>query len=106
MFKVIETLTSPEVQTYILESGHAIPSRQALLNSPFFQQEDPFALATKTVFEATGLPGTVPFTFGDVGGTTYMGAVNEALTLIMQGEATVEEAMELAAARLNEKLGP
>jgi len=104
VFKVIETLTSPEVQTYILESGHAIPSRQALLDSPFFQQQDPFALATKTVFEATGLPGTVPFSFGDVGGGNYMGAVNEALTLIMQGEATVEEAMNAAAENLNQKI--
>jgi len=105
VFKVIEALTSPEVQTYILESGHAIPSRKALLSSPFFQQTDPFALATKTVFEATGLPGTVPFSFGKVGGGDYMGAVNEALTLIMQGEATVDGAMDDAAAKLNAKLG-
>jgi len=104
VFKVIEILTSPEVQNYILQSGHAIPSRQALLESPFFQQPDLFAQATKKVFEATGLPGTMPFAFGEVGGGDYIGAVNEALTLIMQGEATVEEAMEDAALRLNEKL--
>jgi multiple sugar transport system substrate-binding protein len=101
-FKVIEILTSPEVQTYILESGHAIPSRAALLDSPYFQQEDLFAQATKKVFEATALPGTVPFTFGEVEGGAYMGAVNEALTLIMQGEATVEEAMNEAAVKLSQ----
>jgi multiple sugar transport system substrate-binding protein len=100
-FKVIEILTGPEVQTYILEAGHAIPSRVALLDSPYFQQEDPFAQATKTVFEATGLAGTLPFTFGEIGGGAYMGAINEALTLIMQGEATVEEAMNDAAVKLD-----
>jgi len=105
VFKVIEILTSPEVQNYILESGHAIPSRKALLESPFFQQEDLFAQATKKVFEATGLPGTVPFVFGEVGGGDYMGAVNEALTLIMQDEATVDEAMDQAAHKLNQALG-
>lgn len=101
VFRVIEILTSLEVQEYILESGHAIPSRKALLASPFFLQVDPFAQATKTVFEATALPGTVPFTFGDVGGGNYMSPIVEALTLIMQGEASVEEAMNAAAARLN-----
>lgn len=105
VFKVIEILTSPEVQEYILKSGHAIPSRKALLGSPFFQQVDPFAQATKTVFEATALPGTVPFAFGAVGGGNYMTPVVEALTLIMQGEATVEEAMNAAAAKLNLALG-
>ena len=101
-FKVIEILTSPEVQNYILESGHAIPSRAALLNSAYFQQKDDFAQATKKVFEATDLPGTVPFAFGEIGQGAYTGAVNEALTLIMQGEATVEEAMNEAAAKLNQ----
>lgn len=101
VFQVIEILTGPEVQTYILEAGHAIPSRVALLESSYFQQVDPFAQATKKVFEATGLAGTLPFTFGDIGGGAYMGAINEALTLIMQGEATVEEAMNDAALKLD-----
>jgi len=101
VFKVIEIITGPEVQTYILEAGHAIPSRVALLDSPYFQQEDAFAQATRTVFEATGLAGTLPFTFGTIGGGAYMGAVNEALTLIMQDEATVEEAMNDAAVKLD-----
>lgn len=103
VFKVIEALTSPEVQTYILESGHAIPSRNTLLNSPFFQKTDPFAQATKTVFQATGLPGTVPFNFGKIGGD-YMSPVNEALTLIMQGQASVEDAMDEAAVKLNKTI--
>jgi len=101
-FKVIEILTSPEVQNYILESGHAIPSRAALLDSAYFQQKDDFAQATKKVFEATALPGTVPFTFGEIGQGVYMGAVGEALTLIMQGEGTVEEAMNEANAKLSQ----
>ena len=101
-FKVIEILTSPEVQNYILESGHAIPSRAALLDSPYFQQKDDFAQATKKVFQATALPGTVPFTFGKIGQGVYMGAVGEALTLIMQGQETVEKAMNEAVTKLSQ----
>ena len=35
-FKVLELLTSPEVQQWVLERGLAIPSRKALADNPYF----------------------------------------------------------------------
>jgi multiple sugar transport system substrate-binding protein len=103
-WKVIELLTGVEAQSYILELGHAIPSRAALLEHPILKQpRDVFDEATKTVFVATGLPGTVPFAF-PIAGSAYHTAVAEALTSIFVGELTVEEAMVRAAEALDKEL--
>lgn len=102
---VIELLTGVEAQSYILELGHAIPSRAELLDHPLLADPpDLFAEAMKTVFVATGLPGTVPFAFPGVGAAYYI-AIAEALEAIFVGEMTVEEAMQRAAEQLDEELG-
>lgn len=108
VWRVIELLTSVEAQSYILELGHAIPSRIALLEHPIFKTpRDLFDEATRTVFIATGLAGTIPFSFEPVGAPYHM-AVAEALTAIFLGEMSPKEAMKEAAEELNtelEKLG-
>ncbi|MGC9019522.1 MAG: extracellular solute-binding protein [Candidatus Bipolaricaulaceae bacterium] len=104
VWKVIELLTSPEAQSYILSIGHAIPSRAALLSHPVLASPaDPFQEAMRTVFVATGLPGTVPFSFAPVG-SVYHIVVAEALTKMFTGELSPAAAMQEAAEKLNKEL--
>jgi len=49
-FKVMEALTSPAAQQWILERGLAIPSRKALADNPYFEKDTPEAQANKIVF--------------------------------------------------------
>jgi len=105
-FQVIEALTSVEAQLFILERL-AIPSRTALIedpNSPLANPQNRFQQAARVVFEATGEPGTVPFTFGEVGGPDYLGALNEALTDIMVNGVPIPQAMTAAAEDLNQRM--
>ena len=105
-FKVIEALTSVEAQLFILERL-AIPSRKALIedpSSPLANPQNRFQQAARVVFEATGQPGTVPFTFGKVGGPDYLGVLNEALTDIMINGVPVVQAMTKAAKELNRRM--
>lgn len=105
VWRVIELLTGVEAQSFILELGHAIPSRAELLDHPLLAEPpDLFAEAMKSVFVATGLPGTVPFSFPGVGAAYHI-AITEALEAIFMGEMTVEEAMQRAAEQLDEELG-
>lgn len=104
VWRVIELLTSVEAQSFVLELGHAIPSRAELIDHPLLvDPPDLFAEAMKTVFVATGLPGTVPFTFPEVG-AVYKITVEEALEAIFMEEMTVEEAMQWAAEQLDKVL--
>lgn len=105
VWKVIELLTSPAAQAYILELGHAIPSRANLLEHPVLATPpDKFAAAMRTVFIATGLPGTVPFEFAPVG-AIYHTVIGEALTAMFVGELSPEEAMRQAAEKLDKEMG-
>src|SRR5690606_33101963 len=47
----LEALTSPEAQQFILEEGLAIPSREALADNPYFQEESREAQGNLTVFQ-------------------------------------------------------
>jgi len=103
-FKVIEALTGPAAQTFILEAGLAIPSRKALLNNPILSTpKDALEQADKVVFLGAGLPGAVPFTFAPVGGG-YLDATAVGLTKIFNGEANVSDAMDAASADLDNRL--
>ena len=50
-FKVLEALTSPEAQQWVLERGLALPSRAALVDNPYFAQDDREAQANLVVFK-------------------------------------------------------
>ena len=100
-WRVIEALTSPEAQEFILRQGLAIPSRVVLQGSPVFLQTDPASRATAKVFSATR--GAVAFRFGLLGGD-YLDRVGQSLTRVFNREATPDQAMELAARQINEQL--
>jgi len=103
-FKVMEILTSEEVQQWVLERGLAIPSRQALADNPYFQQDHAEAQANYTVFLGASDGNVLPFHFGEYGGE-WMDPINQALSAVMSKQATVEEALREAQAQLDALMG-
>jgi len=100
-FKVMEALTSPAAQQFILERGLAIPSRKALADNPYFEKDTPEAQANKTVFEGASAGYVKPFKFKEYGGN-WMNPINVALSEVMSGQKTVDEALEIAQEQLDE----
>ena len=100
-FKVMEALTSPAAQQFILERGLAIPSRKALADNPYFKKDTPEAQANKIVFLGASAGNVKPFKFKEYGGQ-WMDPINVALSEVMSGQKTVDEALEMAQEQLNE----
>ena len=99
-FKVLEALTSPAAQQFILERGLAIPSRKALADNPYFEKDTPEAQANKIVFLGASAGNVKPFKFKEYGGK-WMAPINVALSEVMSGQKTVEEALEIAQEELD-----
>jgi multiple sugar transport system substrate-binding protein len=89
---VLEALTSPEAQQWVLEEGLAIPSRSDLANNPFFSQDTAEAQANRVVFEGAEQGNVYGYQFG-VLGTDFMNPINDALSAIVTDEADVEQAL-------------
>jgi multiple sugar transport system substrate-binding protein len=100
-FKVMEALTSPAAQQFILERGLAIPSRKALADNPYFEKDTPEAQANKIVFLGASAGNVKPFKFKEYGGS-WMDPINVALSEVMSGQKTVDEALEIAQEQLDE----
>ncbi len=102
-FKVMEALTSPAAQQWILERGLAIPSRKALADNPYFEKDTPEAQANKIVFLGASAGNVKPFKFKEYG-DKWMSPINVALSEVMSGQKTVDEALEVAQEQLDELL--
>lgn len=100
-FRVLEALTSPEAQQWILERGLALPSRAKLANNPYFQKGTPEAQANKIVFAGASDGYVYPFSFGKYGGD-WMTPINEALAAVMSGKATADQVLPDLTARLRQ----
>ncbi|HAJ33221.1 MAG TPA: ABC transporter substrate-binding protein [Candidatus Atribacteria bacterium] len=100
-FKVMEALTSPAAQQWVLERGLAIPSRKALVDNPYFKKDTPEAQANKIVFEGASAGYVKPFKFKEYGGK-WMDPINVALSEVMSGQKTADEALEIAQEQLDE----
>ncbi|MFB9216119.1 type 2 periplasmic-binding domain-containing protein [Vibrio sinaloensis] len=93
--KAVEILTSQKAQEWVLDSGLALPSREALGKSDFFAQKTSESELSKQVFDGA-LEGNVePFAFGDYG-TAWMTPINEALNSVLLGQMTQKEALKMA----------
>jgi multiple sugar transport system substrate-binding protein len=90
--RVLEALTSPEAQQWVLEQGLAIPSRADLADNPFFLEGTPEASANAIVFQGADDGRVLGFQFGRIG-TDWMTPVNAALVSVMTGQATVDAAL-------------
>ncbi|MCR4424596.1 MAG: ABC transporter substrate-binding protein [Firmicutes bacterium] len=99
-FRVLELLTSPEAQQWVLERGLALPSRAALVDNPYFRKADKEAIANRTVFEGASDGNVVPYEFGAYGGD-WMTPINQALNAVMSGQQTVEKALDEAQKRFD-----
>jgi len=100
-FKVLEALTSPAAQQWVLERGLAIPSRKALADNPYFEKDTPEAQANKIVFDGASTGYVKPFKFKEYG-DKWMSPINVALSEVMSGQKTVDEALEIAQEQLDE----
>ncbi|MFU8887910.1 MAG: extracellular solute-binding protein [Trueperaceae bacterium] len=98
--RVLEAITGPAAQQWVLEQGLAIPSRTALADNPFFLEGTPEAIANRVVFEGAADGNVLGFQFGNIG-TDWMTPVNDALVAIMTGQATVDESLTEAQRDLN-----
>lgn len=98
--RVLEAITGEEAQQWVLEEGLAIPSREALEDNPFFQEDTPEAEANRVVFEGASLGNVQGFQFGAVG-TDFATPINTALTAIATGQSEVLPALEQAQTELD-----
>jgi len=100
-FQVLELLTSPEAQQWVLERGLALPSRQALIDNPYFKRTDKEAAANYIVFRGASDGNVFPFEFAAYG-DDWMTPINQVLSAVMSGEQTVDVALKEAQKRLDE----
>lgn len=98
--KVLNILTSPQVQQYVLEQGLAIPSRSALTNSPYFKKTDPGAQNARLVFQGADDGNVRAFTFGRKG-PDWAKPINEALAAVLSGQRSAADALKKAQADMN-----
>ena len=98
--KVLEALTSEEAQQWVLEQGLAIPSREALADNPFLTQEGQEAEIKRVVFEGATDGNVLPYKFQNYG-SEWTQIMNDALSGVLTGERTVDEALSDAQARFD-----
>ncbi|MCK9526533.1 MAG: ABC transporter substrate-binding protein [Limnochordia bacterium] len=99
-FKVLELLTSEEAQQWILERGLAIPSREALADNPYFQQDHAEARANYTVFLGASDGHVLPYSFGIYGGD-WMQPIDQALSSVLSKQSTWQDALQEAQTRID-----
>ncbi len=102
--KVLKALTSEEAQQYVLEQGLAIPSIAALGDNPYFAADDKEAEIKRVIFEGASDGNVLPYKFGSYGGD-WEAIVNDALSAVLLGERSVDEALAEAQVRLDSLTG-
>ncbi|WP_295894059.1 extracellular solute-binding protein [uncultured Vibrio sp.] len=98
--KAVAILTSQKAQEWVLDSGLALPSREALGESEFFSQQDSESELAKQVFDGALNGHVESFAFGDYG-TAWMTPINEALNSVLLGQMSQKEAIKMAQERYN-----
>lgn len=98
--KVLNILTSPQVQQYVLEQGLAIPSRTALANNPFLKKTDPGALNSRAVFQGASDGIIKPYYFGTQG-ADWIKPINTALASVLSGQKSSADALKQAQSEMN-----
>ena len=98
--KVLNILTGPQVQQYVLEQGLAIPSRSALSNNAFLKQSTPGAMNSKAVFEGASAGVVRPYFFGPKG-PDWLKPMNTALAAVLSGQKSSADALKTAQQEMN-----
>lgn len=102
--KLVELLTSPKAQQWVLESGLALPSREALGDNAYFEQDDREAHMSRVVFEGASDGHVEPFAFGSYG-ESWKSIMDEALGAVLLDERTVDQAIAEAQASYDRLTG-
>lgn len=95
--KVLNILTSPQVQQYVLEQGLAIPSRTALSDNAFFKKTDAGAQNSAAVFQGASDGVVYGYTFGK-DGPDWVKPINAALAAVLSGQQAPAAALAKAQA--------
>lgn len=98
--QVLAALTSEAAQQWVLENGLAIPSREALGDNPYFQEDTPEAEANRVIFEGATRGNVESYQFGSVG-TDFATPINTAITAVATGQTEVGAALEQAQGEVN-----
>ncbi len=98
--KVLNILTSPQVQQYVLEQGLAIPSRTSLSNNAFLKKTDAGAANSKAIFDGAADGVVRPYYFGTQG-PDWIKPINTALAAVLSGQKSSADALKQAQAEMN-----
>ena len=98
--KVLTALTSVEAQQFVLRSGLALPSRVSLQNDPYLKGTSAEQIAFKNVFAGATDGNAVSFAADKFGGD-WNRPIDEALSAVMDGQKTVDQAIKDAQAGLD-----
>ncbi|MDB5046229.1 MAG: transporter substrate-binding protein [Deinococcus sp.] len=98
--KVLNILTSPAVQQYVLEQGLAIPSRSALGENAYFKKADAGAVNSRLVFQGASDGNVKAFTFGPQG-PDWSKPINDALAAVLSGQKSSADALKKAQQDMN-----
>ncbi len=98
--KLVKILSSEKAQMAILNSSMALPGRENLKNSDYFQKDDQTNLLAKKVFEGAEKGNLQAFNFGEHG-AAWMDPINEALAAVLFGEKNIEDALADAQKKYN-----
>lgn len=98
--KVLNALTSPQVQQYVLEQGSAIPSRTSLQSNAYFGKSDPGAANAKVVFQGASDGNIRAFTFGPKG-PEWTKPIDTALASVLSGQKSAADALKQAQQDMN-----
>jgi multiple sugar transport system substrate-binding protein len=99
--QLAQLLTSEEAQQWVLEQGLALPSRAALADNPFLQEDSNAAMASRIVFEGAEGGAVMPYYFGEYGGA-WMEPINSAINAVILEQADVDTALAEAQERLDQ----
>ncbi len=97
-WKVVEFLTNAESQTTVLESGFALPTRQALQDSDYLKNN----AASSAIFRGA-LNGAVPFVWG-LAGNDVNDLMGKGLESVYLKDTDVAAAMKEAAEQIRKKI--
>ncbi|MCH8530312.1 MAG: extracellular solute-binding protein [Saccharospirillum sp.] len=101
---LVGLLTSPKAQQWVLESGLALPSLEALGDNAYFQEDNRESITSRVVFEGASNGQVEPFQFAQYGGD-WKAIVDEALSAALLKERTIDDAIAFAQQRYDRLTG-
>ena len=102
--KVMEALLSSEAQEINLSAGTSLPSRSALQDAAYFEEETKAAELARVSLEAAQMENVLPYQWGDYG-PRWQEILDAAINAVLLGEQSVDEALVEAQASLDALTG-